>query len=181
MRPESKKKIYSGVGNPYLPEQYFPRIEEVAKALAEDGWTLRTGGYFVPDRIFVNGANSAECHAEVELYLPWKNRKLKSYNKSIPDEAIDMGEKFNKNWHKLNPKQRKVQANSLMVMLGLNLDDPSDVCLVCDNKNSETFLTVLATQHEIDIVRLFNPLYTSTEIVVNTMNSLWNKKYNKVD
>lgn len=83
-----KYRAYTGVGSRETPEPALALIERVAKKLAADRWTLRSGHAPGADQAFERGA----AH-RAEIYLPWPDfesdvAELRGTYGRVPSPAV---------------------------------------------------------------------------------------------
>ena len=122
-------KYYTGIGSRSTPEDILQIMTQLATKLANDGWTLRSGGANGADTAFELGATHKE------IYLPWKG-----FNNSPSDlysptpEAFTLAKYFHPAWDKLSPAVRKLMARNMHQVAGLDLLTPSSF-LVCYTPN----------------------------------------------
>lgn len=99
--------------------------ELAAQALADAGWTLRSGHAEGMDRAFGRGAGA---HAEV--YLPWPSFEAPEpvFGDVVFDrptaEARDLASHYHPAWAKLSDPVRALHARNMHEVLGRELDSP---------------------------------------------------------
>lgn len=62
-------KYYTGIGSRETPNDIAQVVREIAFKLAQEGWTLRSGGAGGADTFFEEGCDDAG--GEKEIYIPW--------------------------------------------------------------------------------------------------------------
>lgn len=63
-------KAYAGIGSRSTPKPILLLMQHVAHKLAQQGWTLRSGGAAGADAAFEEGCSFA--HGKKEIYIPWQ-------------------------------------------------------------------------------------------------------------
>jgi len=94
------EKIYGGIGSRKTPEDIMVVIKDLAKWLAEQGWTGRSGGAKGADTAFQHGSEAA--NGDFELYRP----------KYATPEAIELASQFHPAWHNCNDYARKLHGRN---------------------------------------------------------------------
>lgn len=121
-------KFYTGIGSRKTPKDVQMRMFVRATEMAEDGWTLRSGGADGADRAFEKGAWWS--HGKMEIYLPWLGFNGSSSKFEEPTaEAMVMAEHYHPAWYKLKEGGRKLMARNCHQVLGLDLKTPSSLVL----------------------------------------------------
>ena len=125
---------YAGVGSRRAPEGALRLIGRIAARLAQQGWTLRSGGTPGADQAWEAGALSAR--GRVEIYLPWpffqgyRSCRVGVVLDEPTQEALGGAARLHPFWEKLAPPSRKAVARYHHVVLGHSLRDPVDF-VVC--------------------------------------------------
>lgn len=117
-------KYYAGIGSRSTPPQVLERMETLARALAKNGWWLRSGHAPAADQAFERGAGG-----QAEIFMPWK-----SFEDGVPvsgkwydrptKEAIALAGKFHPNWVWLTQSVRLLMARNSHQVLGYDLQTP---------------------------------------------------------
>lgn len=117
--------VYTGVGSRKTPREVLALMKKLARVLALQGWTLRSGHAPGADQEFEYGAQG-----QAEIYLPWP-----SYEQRIPvlgahldrpvPEAYTIVRDFHPNWEACSSGARALQARNAHQILGRELRDPS--------------------------------------------------------
>ena len=122
--------LYTGVGSRETPERVLEQMRAIAVALAQAGFTLRSGGAEGADTAFEQGARSVEG-ARMDIYLPWRGfNGNPSPLYTVDQRALDVARRVHPAWHRLSPAARKLHGRNCYQVLGLSLDTPSRL-LVC--------------------------------------------------
>jgi hypothetical protein len=136
-------------------------MREFARALAQGGWVLRSGGADGADSAFEAGSHEVDP-ALAEIYLPWRgfnNNTSRRYR--VSDEALAIARTVHPAWERLSSAARKLHSRNVYQVLGESLDAPSEllVCWTADGceaertRNSRTGGTgtaiVLAERHGV--------------------------------
>lgn len=141
-------KAYSGVGSRETPANILKLMESVGKALASQGWTLRSGGAIGADQAFEKGMFRSVGYDQpygwvpAEIYLPWAGYEdhhrdthgglniLPSYIK-LEDERIAEGMAMAAHpaWEACKQGARKMHTRNVFQVLGKTLDQPSKMLI----------------------------------------------------
>lgn len=103
-----EKYYYAGIGSRNAPQEFQDIATELAKELAEVGFTLRSGGANGMDQAFEDGADLKE------ILKPADATK----------KAIDYASNFHPAWYNCNNYVRKLHGRNAQIILGKNLDSP---------------------------------------------------------
>ena len=129
--------IYAGIGSRNTPPQILDLMRTAAHHLANQGWTLRTGGSPGADQAFHDGADSA--HGRVELYLPWaafeRPARAGMHPPALvaeqPDpRAYPIAQETHPRWDGLSSGARALLARDVHEVLGPDLTAPQPVAMV---------------------------------------------------
>lgn len=159
-------KILTGIGSRQTPTEVCELITQASIEIAKQGWTLRSGGADGADSAFEAGWDFVP--ACKEIYLPWKNFNKKQGIWDIPKAAQEMAATIHPAWHACSHGARLLHARNCCQVLGLTLDQPSDivVCWTMDGKlkgGTRTAL-VLAAQHNVPIINLADEKYKNASV-----------------
>lgn len=115
-------KYYAGIGSRGTPQHILNIMGMVGRFLAQNGWTLRSGGAEGADEAFEKGCDAAK--GEKEIYLPWPNyrnnpSKLHPGNYPFNDQEELFAQKFHPNWRKCTPAVRKLHMRNSRILLGM--------------------------------------------------------------
>lgn len=142
-------KYYTGVGSRETPEHILELMRKTGKALASQGWTLRSGGAKGADQAFEAGwwdhrMSQDACYRadDYECYLPWDGYEDHTRVSHDGCNILPSGIHF-KNWEiaegmamAMHPawevcKQgaRKMHTRNIFQVLGRNLDTPSKMLI----------------------------------------------------
>ena len=116
---------YTGIGSRKIPEDIKRKFVTYGAALAELGFTLRSGAAHGADAAFEEGCDSVD--GKKEIYLPWKKfNKHKSELFYISPEALEIAEEFyGPRWKFVKTFTHKFMARNMYQVTGMNLDEPS--------------------------------------------------------
>lgn len=153
-------KYVTGIGSRSVPKDIYDQLYRRALRLADDGYTLRSGGADGCDQAFEYAFTIS--NSPTEIYLPWKNFNNNNsplYN-SLP-EAFEIAAKIHPAWNSLKDAVKHLHARNIHQVLGQDLKTPSDL-LVCWTPNGEVIggtatALKLATQYEIEIINYGTP------------------------
>ncbi len=142
-------KFYTGVGSRSTPAHILEIMTTLAKKLALDGWTLRSGGAAGADSAFEYGASLVG--GTKEIYRP----------SHVNKRALDMAAAIHPAWHRCSHFAKQLHARNCFQVLGINLDTPSSF-LVCWTLNGADVggtrtAIVLARNHNIEVINLGLP------------------------
>jgi hypothetical protein len=162
MKPEDaqqssiEKKYYTGAGNRWAHKEVLELMTKTARFLYFKGYILRTGGAPGPDKAFELGAGEKK-----EVYLPFEGfNKSDSKLFTIPDEAFKIAEKHHPSWENCKDHVKKIHARSVIQVLGLDLNTPSDF-VICYTPNGRKYggtgmVMRIAEAYEIQVFDLVN-------------------------
>ena len=107
-------RCYAGIGSRRAPTPILELMRAVAGRLADDGWTLRSGGAPGADQAFQAGA--AQAGGAIELYLPWPTFESANLarlgavtlrlERPAP-AAAEIAARWHPAWKELSPAARK--------------------------------------------------------------------------
>ena len=131
----SETMCYAGIGSREIPKEMFEFIPQVARALADMGFKLRSGGAKGTDTAFESGAR------EKEIFLP---------HHATP-EAIKIAMEIHPAPHNCKPYVRKLHGRNVHIILGENLDVPVKfvICYSLNEKAGGTSLGIRLARREI--------------------------------
>lgn len=161
------KLIYAGIGSRETPEHVQTMMQHIAKVLANNRWTLRSGAAGGADSAFELGA--LQSGGTKEIYLPWNgfnsayHQPLNDY--IVPDDAqfsqaMLIAKSFHPAWHRCSQGAQRLHARNAFQILGLNLDTPAD-CVICWTPNGKATggtgqAIRMAEYYEVPVFNLFN-------------------------
>ncbi len=144
-----QNKIYAGIGSRRCPEDILIMITDLAKWLAAQGYTGRSGGADGCDKAFQRGSEAA--NGDFELYRP----------KYATKEAIELAGKFHPAWHNCNDYVRKLHGRNSQIVLGYELNSPVSVVYLWTPGGKTiggTGMGIRIAEHYgIDVKNLYNP------------------------
>lgn len=173
-------KSYTGIGSRETPKNVLELIKVIAKKLAMQGYTLRSGGANGADTAFEQGCD--QVTGAKEIYLPWKgfNKNASTLFNIPPQAAIIAAELCGNRWKHMKRSVQQLMARNTMQVLGKNLDTPSDFvicwtqdgCSNVDNRTKQTGGTgqaiALASLNNIPVYNLQNRLDYDTVVSMIT-------------
>lgn len=153
-------KFYAGIGSRETPTDILDLMQEVAAALEEQGWTLRSGGADGADAAFAAGTDVRE------LFLPWPN-----YNDLTPEDgavlirplpaAVEMASTVHPAWDRCSHGARQLHGRNCHIILGHDLQSPVKFVLAWTPgglpKGGTALGIMLARQREIPVFNLGKP------------------------
>lgn len=125
--PLTATKYYAGIGSRSTPDEILMVMRDAALMLADQGWTLRSGGATGADTAFEQGCRAAR-HFTCEVYLPWASfdRAIKSI--ACRDEpepaAYAIAEQFHPAWDRLSQGAKRLHARNVHQILGAYVEQP---------------------------------------------------------
>lgn len=150
-------KYYTGIGSRNTPPDMLKLMTEIAIALANDTYVLRSGGAGGADEAFEVGAS------EKRIYLPWSGFNGKAYDgKSylVPDYNEEFVLDYHPAPYHLGNSGMRLMSRNTYQVLGDDLNTPSDfiVCWTSDGKASGGTGQALriAKDFKIKIYNLYN-------------------------
>lgn len=121
-------KIYAGIGSRKTPEPMLDAMIQIGEQLAQQGWTLRSGGAQGADTAFETGCDRGQGWKEI--YLPWKGfNHSKSPLYEIDQEAYEIARKFHPNWAAMGNAGHRLMARNVYQIGGLDLNTPADMVI----------------------------------------------------
>lgn len=156
-------KAYAGIGSRSTPQPILNLISLVAKAMADHGWILRTGGAEGADEAFALGCesdllNGAGVGGVMELYLPWDGfNGLHSRWTPPKPEAYELAGEIHPAWLNCSEAAQKLHARNMHQILGWNLDDPVKLvlCWTPDGATTETGTSTGGTGQAIRLANMY--------------------------
>lgn len=122
-------RSYAGIGSRRTPPLVLASMGTIATALAEGGWTLRSGHAPGADQAFEKGADG-----RAEIYLPWAGfecdvplRGRALYGPS--PTAFWIANDHHPAWNYLKHGAKTLHARNSHQILGRGLDDPCSFVL----------------------------------------------------
>jgi hypothetical protein len=139
-------KYYTGVGSRSTPENIMNVMGKLAKVLAYNGWTVRSGGAIGADRAFEAGAIAVGGGREIY------------FARDANAAAMEMASKIHPAWNKCNDYVKKLHARNCFQVLGKDLKTPSSflVCWTPDGADVGGTRTaiVLARNNNIEVINM---------------------------
>ncbi len=139
-------KFYTGVGSRSTPVNILEVMTNLAKKLATEGWTLRSGGALGADTAFEYGATLVS--GLKEIYRPSDANK----------DALEMAAMIHPAWHKCSDYVKRLHARNCFQVLGRDLRTATSF-LVCWTLNGADVggtrtAIVLARAYGIEVINL---------------------------
>ncbi len=119
--------FYTGVGSQKTPPSIRSTIVDLARHIARQGLTLRSGAAEGADAMFESGATTElGADAGSEIYIPWPrfNGHDSPLCNQMP-EAFAIAERMHPAWHNCSSQARKLHARDVHQVLGEDLCTPS--------------------------------------------------------
>ena len=128
--------IYAGIGSRETPPNVLVHMTGIAKVLARNGWTLRSGGAKGADSAFEAGHRIAwhtwdyklgpRPEMPMAIYPPWArfNGNSSPLYQEPSQEADDLAAKHHPNWAACSDVARKLHARNGYQILGGDLKTP---------------------------------------------------------
>lgn len=166
--------FYTGIGARATPKNILSAMKMYAILLADNGYTLRSGGADGADTAFEQGCKSV--NGLKEIYLPWKgfnDNKSSHYLSSKPEFILCEKAKeayFENEWEYLKPPIKRLMERNVYQVLGETLDSPSefvlcwtnDGCSSAEDRTRQTGGTgqaiTVASQHGVPIFNIQDPI-----------------------
>lgn len=109
-------KFYAGIGSRNTPQRILSKMIITATLLAEDGWTLRSGGAIGADTAFEEGCDLEDGKREIFKAKDAEEWAYIEAKKHIP--------KNRPAFHSWSPYARSLIARNMMQILGRKMDEP---------------------------------------------------------
>jgi hypothetical protein len=121
--------VYAGVGSRSTPKRLLDFMEQIAEQLAQEGFTLRSGGAKGADSAFEKGCDKASGNKRI--YRPDEN-----YDPSIWKKAEKIASAAHESCDVTKCKGRKLLTRNVFQVLGEDLESPVDfvICFCPYNK-----------------------------------------------
>lgn len=121
-------RAYTGIGSRVTPPDVIVQMQKLAKFLAKQGFTLRSGGAKGADTAFETGCDAVQ--GQKRIFLPWQNfngNPSKLYG--VTRGARDLAAKYHPNWEFLLPSVRDLMGRNSYQILELDLQTQTEfVC-----------------------------------------------------
>jgi hypothetical protein len=155
---------YAGIGSRETPASIMMLMGNIARTLADRGYTLRSGGAPGADQAFEFGT---PVMVQMEIYVPWHGFMGRPDTMSKLGlnygEARSIAEKFHPRWNYLSESVRKIMTRNTFQVLGPNCHNLSKfiVCWTKDGKASggtgQALRIADAQTPKIPIYNLYDP------------------------
>lgn len=160
------RRCYTGIGSRETPTSVLGEMQVLAAALAQAGYTLRSGGADGADMAFEQGARTAPS-TPMEIYLPWPgfNGSTSPLNR-VERRALEVARRLHPAWDRLSQGAQKLHGRNCYQVLGFSLNVLSQfvVCWTadgCESHRTRSTRTggtgtaiVLAEQHGVPVFNL---------------------------
>lgn len=128
-------RFYTGIGSRETPIDLQQLMTNIAKALSNDNWCLRSGGADGADSAFETGADLKR------IYLPWNGFNDKYADNRyyvVPQYNEEMVLDYHPDPYRLSKAGMKLMSRNTYQVLGDKLDNPSTmlICWTRDGKMS---------------------------------------------
>lgn len=154
-------KLYVGIGARDCSEPYLTIMYNIGATLAQQGWTLRSGGAIGADTAFQKGCEST--NGIKEIYIPWN-----SYNFLIQDinagiyaeeniEAETIAKKYHPFYDYMSKPAKKLMCRNSHQVLGRLLDTPANI-MICYTRDKSTGKTSQYTGGTGQAIRIAHDL-----------------------
>jgi hypothetical protein len=122
---DTTTRCYAGIGSRRTPAPMLVVCEQIARALAQRGWRLRTGHAAGADQAFERGAGTL-----ADVFLPWPAFEqatpiLGETHQQPVARAFDIAQEHHPNWAGLRRGGRALHARNTHQILGPTLDQPA--------------------------------------------------------
>lgn len=136
--------IYTGAGNRNAPSYVIETFEIIGRALANQGWTLRSGGSSGCDVAFEKGCRQSPNKYNRTIFLPWSHFNNHDNEEATyldskyfrNTEAYRIAKKYHPSWRSLNEDGEKLMTRNVYMLLGRYCNRPSDL-LICYNNQGD--------------------------------------------
>ncbi len=178
----TRYRPYTGVGSRKTPTRIKMRMHTMSRALARNGFTLRSGGAAGADRAFQRGCD-AENGAR-EIFLPWEGFRDHSsdehgiYVPTMFDEAVnvrafEIASEVHPAWDRCSPRSAVLHSRNVFQVLGPNLNLPT-MFVICWTeggalKGGTRTAIMLAVKHAIPVYNLGSREWTLGEIAKDVL------------
>lgn len=130
-------KYYAGVGSRETPSVILTLMFQMARHLAVNNYTLKSGGAAGADTAFEKGCDSV--NGNKEIFLPWAKFQGSDSQLILKDKrAEEIAEKFHPYWGNLSQGARKLQARNSHQALGKDLQTKSSFIVCYTDKGKGT-------------------------------------------
>ncbi|MCD8476050.1 MAG: hypothetical protein LRY40_06390 [Shewanella fodinae] len=121
---------YVGIGSPDAPNQILRLMEDLGRALAVKGLTLRTGGELGPGSAFEKGCARIENGCR-QVFLPWSGFNHRHIDPDngvfVSDQKLgsNIASRYYKGWRHLKPTQKLLIGRVSFIVLGRDSRSPA--------------------------------------------------------
>ena len=147
-------RAYAGFGSWNTPAHIVVVIESLGRALAEAGWTLRTGGAAGAESAFERGCDAVGGRKE----LVGRPADIESASAQFWPETLLP-------WAQLSANTRALLAQSACQILGPDLDAPAKFLAYWKSTDGRSFeidhALQIAAAHAVPCVRIEHPINLS--------------------
>ena len=164
-------KRYAGIGSRNITKEVYQLFIELGKYLAENGFTLLSGGADGSDTAFEHGCQLG--NGKKDIYIPWLkfNGRINATVVTNP-KAFTIAEKYHPAFSRLSQGARKLMARNSHQVLGLDLESPIDFILCYTPPTGGTTQALrIAKDYNIPIFNLYE--YETTELFIQAFNQFF--------
>jgi len=154
-------KFYAGIGSRETPDAVLTMMFEIGVQLANEGWTLRSGGAEGADTAFEKGAETAG--GEMEIYLPWAGFNKRESKHVVGDNPAmrKVAERFHPAWDRCSPGARALHSRNVAQVLGMPGEKKRSRMVICWTKDGGptggTGQAIrIAKGYEVEVFNLFH-------------------------
>ena len=183
--------IYAGIGSRQTPENIAQDMFNIARTLADQGWSLRSGGATGADAAFNKGASYTTKTGDnpyeprKEIIIPWNNfNHLKAGDPGICLPLDKFHIKYAKRAQSIEPWYKHcggyvktLKERNIAIIEGLELNKPVDAVICWTPQGQIAGGTALGIRHAKMLnIPVFNLFDRSRDTVLATMNKIKNNK-----
>lgn len=164
--------LYAGIGDVETPKEILDLMTLAAKAFADKGFTLRSGGAIGADVAFEKG-----CGTNKQIFRA--KDCTEAANEAANEAAKEMTSKYHPAWDKCNDYARNLHGRNCQILLGRDVTNPEPVKFVlCWTKDGkDTGGTGQAIRIATDVgIPVYNLYYKEVVERIKTMIGLKEEK-----
>ena len=132
---------YAGIGSRETPDYVLWLMDRIGTHLAQQGFTLRSGGALGADLAFEGGCDRVA--GPREIYIPWSGFQHRTPLKDargfvqayVGPQALALAEQFHPAWERCSRGARALHARNGYQVLGARLNDPVNF-VICWTRNA---------------------------------------------
>lgn len=134
------------VSDEYVSERYIVRIQEIVQTLNKKEYTIRIQD-FKGTKEIISFANNKEVYS---FQGGGKYKSINPFKLKTDYSARRIAAKFTNSWGYLNQIMRRVYTLNVFLLLGKELDTPSEL-LICSTPDGSISNTTGVLKHTIDV------------------------------